>query len=266
MINIITINKNNKNGLLRTINSILEQINVDFKWTIIDGNSTDGSKEIIQAVKFNNLKVIIEDDQGIYDAMNKGIENASEDDYLWFVNSGDTVYNSYVIRDLNELNFQGDILYGNYLEVTYNSDSLKEVKKYSPSALNLLWLYKKPLNHQCYMIRGQILKQFPFDITYRICADWVQFFSIYWKNVELDIYFYPVFLVRFECGGFSSINPEKYYFERDHFLNSIFSNRVNQDFHLVSSILTKKEANKILRISRSKYSWILLRFILKFFK
>ena len=115
MINIITINKNNKNGLLRTINSILEQINVDFKWTIIDGNSTDGSKEIIQAVKFNNLKVIIEDDQGIYDAMNKGIENASEDDYLWFVNSGDTVYNSYVIRDLNELNFQGDILYGNYL-------------------------------------------------------------------------------------------------------------------------------------------------------
>lgn len=90
---IITINYNNNKGLLRTIGSVKNQKKKEFEHVLIDGFSDDGSLETLQQYKSDilvgyTLKVISEQDCGIYDAMNKGVLLASNE-YIIFLNSGD---------------------------------------------------------------------------------------------------------------------------------------------------------------------------------
>uniref|UniRef100_UPI002580B925 glycosyltransferase n=1 Tax=Treponema sp. TaxID=166 RepID=UPI002580B925 len=95
-LSVITINRNNAEGLKRTVESVVSQQNVNFKteveYIIIDGNSTDKSVFYIEQLekKFKNTvsSWISEPDTGIYNAMNKGIQKATGQ-YLHFLNSGD---------------------------------------------------------------------------------------------------------------------------------------------------------------------------------
>jgi glycosyltransferase involved in cell wall biosynthesis len=91
-ITIITINYNNSSGLLKTANSVLKQSNKNFDWVIIDGASNDDSINnfllYIDNFIFNNIKIISERDCGIYDAMNKGINN-SNSEYFIFIRYAD---------------------------------------------------------------------------------------------------------------------------------------------------------------------------------
>lgn len=89
---IITINYNNKNGLLRTIES-MKKIKKNHEWIVIDGNSTDGSSDIIKNCKYID-KYVIENDEGISDAWNKGIALSTRK-YIAILNSGDTYYENY---------------------------------------------------------------------------------------------------------------------------------------------------------------------------
>ena len=98
-ISIITINKNNIEGLEKTINSVINQTYSDFEFIIIDGASTDRSVDLI---KENNAKInfwISEPDSGIYNAMNKGILK-SNGEYLLFLNSGDFLNDDSVLYDI----------------------------------------------------------------------------------------------------------------------------------------------------------------------
>ncbi len=88
LLSIITINYNDKFGLERTIKSVQEQTFTNFEHIIIDGGSTDGSKEVIEANKNSFSYWVSEPDKGIYNAMNKGIKEA-KGEYLFFLNSGD---------------------------------------------------------------------------------------------------------------------------------------------------------------------------------
>src|SRR5574344_3096999 len=85
---IITINYNNKVGLERTIKSVINQTCKDYEYIIIDGTSTDGSKEVIDKYKQYLNYWVSEPDEGIYYAMNKGTL-MSHGDYCNFLNSGD---------------------------------------------------------------------------------------------------------------------------------------------------------------------------------
>ena len=96
-LSIITINFNNHDGLQKTINSVIAQTWKDFEWIIIDGGSTDGSKNLIEQYDKYITYWISESDKGIYNAMNKGIKIA-RGDYLQFLNSGDYFYNEKVIE------------------------------------------------------------------------------------------------------------------------------------------------------------------------
>ena len=98
-LSIITINYNNKKGLLKTINSIKEQSFIDFEWIIIDGGSTDGSVEIIRENESRIAYWISEPDKGVYDAMNKGILRANGV-WLNFMNSGDTFEGKDTLRNV----------------------------------------------------------------------------------------------------------------------------------------------------------------------
>ena len=87
-LSIITINRNNVRGLSHTIASVVAQTSQQFEYLIIDGNSTDGSKEEILRNEKHLAFWSSEPDKGIYHAMNKGIQRA-RGEYLLFLNSGD---------------------------------------------------------------------------------------------------------------------------------------------------------------------------------
>ena len=102
-LDIITVCYNNLYGLTKTHKSLSGQINNDIRWIIVDGNSTDGTKDFLLNLKSKYIKIISENDKGLYDAMNKGI-SISNGEYLFFLNSGDTLLtnlSSCVIKKLS---------------------------------------------------------------------------------------------------------------------------------------------------------------------
>lgn len=96
-ISIITINYNDKIGLSKTINSVLNQSWQKFEFIVIDGGSNDGGLEVIEQFKDKIDYWVSEPDKGVYNAMNKGIKVA-KGEYLIFMNSGDTFYDDQVLE------------------------------------------------------------------------------------------------------------------------------------------------------------------------
>ena len=98
---IITVCKNEEKRILGTINSLKNQTFKDYEHIIIDGNSTDNTMEIIDnwSKENKNIKVCSENDTGIYNAMNKGIELA-KGKYLFFLNAGDTFADNNVLQNV----------------------------------------------------------------------------------------------------------------------------------------------------------------------
>ena len=102
MLSIITINYNNINGLQNTLQSVFCQSRHDFEWIVIDGGSTDGSKELLEKYTNRINYWVSEPDHGIYEAMNKGIKVA-KGDYLQFLNSGDCLADKDIIKQFCEV-------------------------------------------------------------------------------------------------------------------------------------------------------------------
>lgn len=112
-LSIITINRNNGEGLRKTIDSVLGQTYRDFEYIVVDGASTDGSVDVIRtsALQAESLTFtwISEPDAGVYNAMNKGIKKASGE-YLLFLNSGDFLIATDVVERVMEQCNGADIL------------------------------------------------------------------------------------------------------------------------------------------------------------
>ena len=87
-VSVITISYNNAEGLRRTIESVVAQNYSDYEYIIIDGGSTDNSRQIIESYADHISYWVSEPDKGVYNAMNKGIAQATGE-YLHFLNSGD---------------------------------------------------------------------------------------------------------------------------------------------------------------------------------
>jgi glycosyltransferase involved in cell wall biosynthesis len=109
-LSIITVNLNNASGLQKTMESVFAQTFTDYQYIIIDGGSTDGSKELMEKHQKKFVYAISEKDNGIYNAMNKGIEKA-QGEYLLFLNSGDFLVNNQVLSSVLAQSENKDIIY-----------------------------------------------------------------------------------------------------------------------------------------------------------
>ena len=98
-LSIITINLNNADGLYRTINSVINQTYKNIEYIIIDGGSSDNSCDVIKKFEEHLTYWISENDNGIYEAMNKGIIK-STGDYIYILNSGDILYSNNTIKNV----------------------------------------------------------------------------------------------------------------------------------------------------------------------
>src|SRR3989338_3125818 len=102
LVSIVTVCLNSKEYLEGAIKSVSEQTYPNIEYLVIDGGSTDGSVEIFNKYKDRINKLIIEKDNGIFDAMNKGIRAASGN-IIYFLNSDDKFYDNNVVENAIEV-------------------------------------------------------------------------------------------------------------------------------------------------------------------
>lgn len=195
---IITITKNDLTGLKNTINSVLSQTFTDYEYLIIDGDSSDGTKAYLRNLNHKNLKWLSEPDEGIYDAMNKGVRNASCDSlYINMLNAGDYYCNEFVLENIyHQIGDGNSSLYGNCI---LNAKEKKYPKKY-----NLYALAVQTFSHQGSFFRTKFHKKNYYDTSYRIAGDYNFFVDAYFKKERFTHLNFPVCV--FVGGGISSIN------------------------------------------------------------
>lgn len=180
-LSIVTINYNNKTGLEKTIQSVISQTSRDFEWVIIDGGSSDGSKEVISDLNdhFNLGYWCSEPDKGIYNAMNKGIAHATGD-YLHFLNSGDFLVDENVIGDFNSLSCTEDIVAG---DIFLDGDPTKRLNSPEERDIDFDFFKYSMVRHSAsYMKRSLFLKYGGYDEKYRIVSDMKYFMESLLKN------------------------------------------------------------------------------------
>ncbi|GAT62867.1 glycosyltransferase family 2 protein [Paludibacter jiangxiensis] len=159
LLSVITINKNNASGLKRTLQSVLMQTFTEFEYIIVDGVSTDSSLEVIQEseIKRNDIeyKWISEPDTGVFQAMNKGIQQATGE-YLLFLNSGDFLVNEKVLETVFKKHHSADFLLGQ----CNISDKGKVIHITTPPAkFTFGYLYEHNIAHQATFIARRMFEQ-----------------------------------------------------------------------------------------------------------
>lgn len=191
LFSIITITFNNRDGLASTAQSIAMQTCVDFEWIIIDGFSTDGTKE--DFANYASAQIISEPDKGIYDAMNKGIDLA-RGDYLVFMNAGDCFATSDVLRIFSDGACDSpDLIYGD----SFEGGHYKAARKDS----YILW--GMFTHHQAMFYRRESLGSIRYDTSYKIAADY-DLTLRFLKSESRSLYLpFPVCI--FAEGGVSQI-------------------------------------------------------------
>jgi glycosyltransferase involved in cell wall biosynthesis len=169
---IITVARNDKKNLECTIQSVLSQTSTQIEYVVVDGNSTDGSKEVIQQYHSGITKWISENDTGIYDAMNKGLQLATSD-YVWFLNAGDTLQTATTVENLEKVvqqyNFP-DVVFGETDIVDQQRELLGQRRLKTPKKLD--WKKFKwgmLVCHQAFVVKRSIAPT--FDLKYKFSSD-----------------------------------------------------------------------------------------------
>jgi len=245
---IITINYNNRSGLEKTLNSVLSQTSRELEHVIIDGGSTDGSVDIIKAYADKTTYKVLwvsELDNGIYNAINKGILMATGD-YVQILNSGDILANNDVVERMtdelerlnNSIGKPVPILYGNMIKDYGNGKKKKDTSSsplYTPESF--LYFYNGTLNHDSAYIRRDLFEKYGYyNEEMKICSDWEWFVraiilgneKTYYTNIDVTI---------FDMFGISESNGKNKDIikkERCEYLESIMLPSVLRDYDTYS--------------------------------
>lgn len=268
-LSIITINRNNADGLHQTLASVASQTYHNIEHIIIDGASTDGSVEVIkeyarkvesQESRVKSVTWISEPDNGIYNAMNKGIEialgrrvvdadhtsasnslnthplNESLCDYIQILNSGDVLATPDVtermMKELENNNYP-ELLYGNSVDVLKDGRRALHGPKIKYS---LLTLYRGTYPHEASYYRTELFSEDRYglyDESLRIASDWKWFLMAIGMGDVKPIYV-NIDVVVFDTEGISSINKALSYAERRQVLEEILPPAILADYDMYS--------------------------------
>lgn len=238
---IITVNYNNAEGLRKTIESVVNQTNKNFEYIIIDGGSTDGSVDVIKEYAEKIDYWVSEADNGIYDAMNKGIA-VSKGAYLNFMNSGDCFYESVTLDKVATEIHDEDYVAG----IAFVPKAKKTMCKPARKNFSLLDIYHGgQANHQASFIKRELLKD-GYDATFRIIADDKLFIE---KVVMQEHTYLPIEVIvcEFDNTGISNQSSSRSAIEKERNLiyGEYFSSRITADYEYIYSMkralpITKK--------------------------
>lgn len=231
ILSIITVNLNNRDGLQKTLDSIICQTFKDFEWIVIDGGSTDGSKELIEENAEHISYWVSEPDKGIYNAMNKGIRRA-KGEYCLFLNSGDYLIDQNVLSMVIQCDFDEDVVHGN---VIFDFDDHQETRNTTES-ITLRTFVERTINHSgCALIRRDAFDRWGFyDERLKIVSDWKWFLKTLGLGIATARYI-DVTMSVFDCSGISIAQDELLRSEREKVLNEEIPERILSDYRVLSS-------------------------------
>lgn len=260
---IITITYNNLDGLRRTAESVSAQTYRDMEWIVVDGGSTDGTKEWLdnmqqdspaplkegdketgnaqctmcnaqctgdnfQISKFSNLQFLSEPDNGVYDAQNKGIRLA-KGEFCFFLNAGDRFCRADVLERMMAMPLDADIVYGN--EVVVDAEGKRVGYCKGVENPGFVDLYNSCMKHQATFVRRALFDRYgTYDSSMRICADFDWFFRVIAFHDEVRLLYKDVNVAYFENTGLSYHSPELCRRERQEILDRYMSKRLQQDY------------------------------------
>lgn len=204
---IITVCYNSEKDIEKTMRSVLEQEFTDFEYILVDGKSSDNTIGIAAQlldrfiIKGISLRIYSDTDNGIYNAMNKGI-SYSDGRYILFLNSGDYLFGKDTLYKtglfLEKQIEEPDAFYGNYCNY-YNG------RLYFMDSRDIECVTTgMPACHQSIFVKTDILKKYGFNENYRLAADYDLMLKLYKENrtfLKMDT------IVSVYCiGGISSTN------------------------------------------------------------
>lgn len=232
-ISIITITYNAGQFLEKTMLSVLQQTKHSFEYILIDGNSNDKTVDIIKdfekrisnhefpGVDASQFKWISEPDQGLYDAMNKGI-NLSTGDFVWFINAGDKIYAANTleqVEDLLDIEPECDFIYGQSMMIDQNDIAIGERHKIAPRVIHKSdFLKGLVICHQSVIVHKKIAPQ--YNLEYRITSDYDWMIRAV-ENSDCQGYINQ-YISKFMIAGISSQNHIESWKERFHIMKKHF--------------------------------------------
>jgi glycosyltransferase len=166
-LSIITVVKNDKDNILTTLRSVKLQSYLKYEHIVFDGNSHDGTSEIIKNNLDKKIKYFRQKDKNLYDAINKAILKTSGK-YILLLHSGDFFYNKKTLEKINSyLKNDIDFIYGNL--IYYKNLSIKRIWKYKKVNLNFFNSYK--IAHPTLVLKRKIAKNIKYNINFKISSD-----------------------------------------------------------------------------------------------
>jgi len=188
------------------IESVLRQSYSDFEYIIMDALSTDATVPIIKAYPDQRIRLISEEDKGLYDAFNKAIKIATGD-ILCFLCADDMYAEADALRKVAAI-FQAqpnlDIVYSDIVYV--NRQDTNKVERFWKSSSFVPGLYQKgwlPPNTSFYVKRSSLQHIEPFNIDFKYAADY-EFNYRLLEKLRLTSVYLPEILVKMRSGGMSN--------------------------------------------------------------
>ena len=208
-ISIITVTYNSAATLEETILSVINQTYTNIEYIIVDGKSTDSTLSIIEKYKSRISKFISEKDNGIYDALNKGIQMASGD-VIGILHSDDFYTSNAVIQNI-ATRFEKekcDALYGDLLYVSKDNTN-KIIRKWRAGELtsnSFLFGWMPP--HPTFFVKKEVYeKHKAFNLDFKTSADYELMLRLLYKH-KIKTAYLPEYLVKMRMGGQSNVTTK----------------------------------------------------------
>ena len=227
-ISVITVCYNSQDTIAFTLNSILNQDYKNIEHIIIDGGSTDNTINIINQYNFKNKKFISEKDNGIYDAMNKGISIATGD-IITTLNADDIYHNNTTISEVVKLIKESpseNIYIGNV--IFFKNNNFKNISRIYTAKFFKKWMLNIGVMppHPSTFIKKEIYKIYKYNVTYKIASDF-EFFLRLFKINNYNFKYLDLIIVRMRTGGISGKNILSYLISSIEINKAFISNKLS---------------------------------------
>lgn len=211
---VITVVRNDVKHIVETLESVQRQSRRDVVCIVQDGESTDGTREVIEEYALNHQNVYwwSEPDRGVYDGMNKALEHLEEvagpetDYYVNFMNSGDVFHSDTVVEEmrLEEISEDDVIVYGNVFAKYWDGNVVEKPRPFFSTPMKFKGV---GINHQTMFFSRKTLVGAEYDLQYKIAADYDLVYRL-WKKGTQFVY-RDVTVADYEWGNGISSNPYK---------------------------------------------------------
>ncbi|SEP95022.1 glycosyltransferase family 2 protein [Butyrivibrio sp. TB] len=232
-VSVITVVRNDKEHIESTLNSLFVQDYPNIEYIVIDGASTDGTLEILEKYRSKIDYLISEPDNGIYDAMNKGI-SISNGDYIGFLNSGDEYADSKVFSTIfMNLCERKDVIYGDSIEVSEDREKVIRTADFS------IMEYGPIYRHGSSFVRSDIQKSFLFDLTNKkigYALDWDFIYKLF--KLGFEFHYSNIIIEKYLKDGISNNGYRNAWYNL--LITSAYGNKIKKIIYFLKNIVATR--------------------------